>query len=188
MREVRAVVVGLFVVVLVAIALAIWRRPTPEFHRVRGYRVEVREKDGDATRRLSFTVPVKLLSGVARLSPIDRFGGRFDTDWDGHDLTAREILDAADRSAPGKPGVIEKDDTRIQVAGEGSALQISVEDRWDRTVHVRIPRALVESLSGEKDISPRELLRHLDALGPGEIITVRNGDDEVTITAEPKHR
>jgi len=34
MKEVRAVVLGLLVVVLAAIALAFWRRPAPEFKRI----------------------------------------------------------------------------------------------------------------------------------------------------------
>jgi hypothetical protein len=186
MKEIRAVVLGLLVVVLVALAVAYWRRPTAEFQRIGGYRVEVREKEGDSTRVVRFTVPTRLLSGIARLSPIERFGGRFDTDWDGHDLTAREILEAADQSSPGKPGVIEKEDTRIEVTKEGSVLLISVEDDWDRTVRVKVPRSLVEAFSGDFDLSPREMLRHLDELGPGEVITVSDGDDEVIITAEPR--
>jgi hypothetical protein len=186
MKEIRAVVLGLLVVVLVALAVAYWRRPTAEFQHIGGYRVEVREKEGDSTRVVRFTVPTRLLSGIARLSPIERFGGRFDTDWDGHDLTAREILEAADQSSPGKPGVIEKEDTRIEVTKEGSVLLISVQDDWDRTVRVKVPRSLVEAFSGDFDLSPREMLRHLDELGPGEVITVSDGDDEVIFTAEPR--
>ena len=43
-KEVRAVVLGLVVVVLAAIALAFWRGPAPEFRRIKGFRVEVVEK------------------------------------------------------------------------------------------------------------------------------------------------
>src|SRR6266705_4733569 len=73
MKEIRAIVLGLVVVVLIAAALAFWRRPAPEFSRVKGFKVEVREKDGDSTRRVSFSLPSSLVARVAKLSPIRRF-------------------------------------------------------------------------------------------------------------------
>ena len=100
--------------------------------------------------------------------------------------TSRDILEAAARSVPGQPGEIKRDRATISVTAEGSALEIVVKDEWDRTVRVRVPRSLVESLSSDKRISPREILRRLDELGPGDIVAIRDRDDEVTITAEPR--
>jgi hypothetical protein len=186
MREVRAVVIGLVIVVLGALALAWWRRPAPEFARIKGYRVDVREKEGDSTRRVSFTVPTNLIARIARFAPIEDIGGDLKAEWDDGELSARDVLDAADRSAPGSPGVIERDRKRIEVTANGPALEIVVKDDWDKTVRFRLPRSLVESFSGESNISPRDILKRLDELGPGEVVTIRDGNDEVTITAEPR--
>lgn len=186
MKEIRAVVLGLVVVVLVAAALAFWKRPAPEFARVKGFKVEIREREGDSTRRVSFSVPSNLVARVAKLSPIRRFGADLNVDWDSDDVSPREILDAAAGSAPGRPGVIQKDDKTIEVEAVGTALDIRIRDGWGKSVYVRLPRAVVESLSGEGDISPRELLQRIDELGPGDVIRVQDGDNEVTITAEPR--
>ncbi len=35
-------------------------------------------------------------------------------------------------------------------------------------------------------MSTRDLLRHLDELDPGDLVTIRDRDDEITITAEPR--
>lgn len=186
MKEVRAIVVGLLVVVLVAIALAYWRRPAPEFARIKGYRVEVREKDGDSVRKVSFSIPSNLVARVAKLAPLRDIGGDLKADWNDESISARDILDAADRSAPGKPGLIERDDKKIEVTAEGSALEIVVTDDWDKMVRLRVPRGLVETFSGKGNISPRDILRRLDELGPGEVVMIKDGSDEVTITAEAR--
>jgi len=186
MKELRAIVFGLLVLVLVAVGIAVWRRPARELTHVRGFRVEIQKTEGRSRRHVSFHIPIALVARVASLVPISDFGGDFRTEWKDGDLTAREILDAADRSAPGKPGEIQRDHAKIEVTAEGRALEIVVKDEWDKTVRVRVPRALVESLSSEKRISPREILRRLDELGPGDIVVIRDRDDEVTITAEPR--
>ncbi|HYN19531.1 MAG TPA: hypothetical protein VE078_01125 [Thermoanaerobaculia bacterium] len=186
MKEVRAIVLGLLVVVVAAIALAFWRRPAPEFKRIKGYRVEVRERHGDSVRKVSFTVPSNLVARVAKFAPIQDIGGDLKAKWDDEELSARDILDAADRSAPGQPGLIERDDKKIEVTADGAALEIVVSDDWDKTVRLRLPRGLVESFSGKGNISPRDILRRLDELGPGEVITIKDGTDEVTITAEAR--
>jgi hypothetical protein len=49
-----------------------------------------------------------------------------------------------------------------------------------------VPRAIVESFSGDRQISPKEILEKIDELGPGDVVIVRDGDKEVTITAEPR--
>jgi hypothetical protein len=185
MKEIRAVVLGLVVVILVAAALAFWRRPAPEFARVKGFKVEVKEREGDSTHRVTFSVPANLVARVAKLSPIRRFGADIHTDWDG-DVTPHDILNAAAESAPGRPGVIHKNKNTIEVMAEGTALDIQIKDDWGRSVHVRVPRAIVESFSGNREITPKEILERIDELGPGDVVVVRDGDKEVTITAEPR--
>lgn len=180
MREVRAVVVGLLVVVLVAVAIAVWRRPARELKHLRGFRVEIQKSEGGSRKHISFHVPIAFVARVASFVPMANWGRNMGDS----DVTAQDILDAAGKSAPGKPGEIVRDHNRIDVTAEGSALDISVKDDWDRTVQVRVPRSLVESLSSDKLISPREILRKLDELGPGDVVVVRDRDSEVTITAE----
>ncbi|MFN2387556.1 MAG: fibronectin type III domain-containing protein [Thermoanaerobaculia bacterium] len=183
MREVRAVVIGLVVVLLGALALAFWRKPAPEFRRVKGYRVEVREKEGDTTRKVSFTVPSNLVARIVRLAPVGSFGADIDADLDDHDVTPREILEAADRSAPGKPAVLELNNGTMEVMAEGPVIDLFFRDDWDKEIRMRLPREIIESLSGHKEISPRDLLLRLDELGPGQVVTFRERDKEITITA-----
>jgi S1-C subfamily serine protease len=186
MREVRAVVIGLVVVLLGALALAFWRKPAPEFQRVKGYRVEVREKDGDTTRKVSFTVPTNLVARIVRLAPVASFGADVKADWNDHDLTPGEILEAADRSEPGKPGIVELDNGTMEVMSEGPVIDMLFKDDWDKEIRMRLPREIIESISGQKEISPRDLLQRLDELGPGQVVTFRERDKEITITAMPR--
>jgi hypothetical protein len=185
-KEVRAVVLGLVVVVLAALALSFWRHPAAEFTHIKGFRVEVRAKDGDATRKLSFEIPSNLLARIAKLAPVESIGGDIKHEWGKGNITPRDILDAAEDSAPGKPGVIKKDDSTIEVVADGEMLEIDVRDEWDKHVHIRLPRTLIEALSEEGKISTSEILRKLDELGPGDVVTIKDRDNEVTITAEPR--
>ena len=57
-KEIRAVVLGLLVVVIFGVGLAYWRRPGAEFRRIRAFHVQVKKKDGGETRTLSFNVPL----------------------------------------------------------------------------------------------------------------------------------
>lgn len=188
-KEVRAVVFGLVVVVLAALALSLWHGPAREFHRIRSFRVEVKKKDGDEIRRMSFNVPVTLLAQLTRIAHID---DSFDRDvrraWDNSDITPREILDAADESEKGKPSIIKKDDAAIEVRAEGDAILIDVRKDGDpdENVHIALPRHLVEVFAEDHPFSTRDLMRRLDELNPGDPVTIRHGDDEVIITAEPK--
>lgn len=185
----RAVVLGLFVVVLCAFALSYWRRPAAEFTRIKGFRVEVRARDGSETRRASFDIPSNLLARIAKLAPLQSIGGDIRRGWSKEDVTPKQILDAAEESAPGKPGVIKKDDATIEVVADGGVLEIDVKDEWDKHVHIRLPRVLVEALSDESGkISTSEILRRLDELGPGDVVTIQDHDTEVTITAQPHRR
>ncbi|HYB52874.1 MAG TPA: hypothetical protein VEG84_03325 [Thermoanaerobaculia bacterium] len=186
MRETRAVVLGLFVVILVAIALASWHRPSREWKHVKGYRVEIEKSDGGARRHVSFRVPIGLVARITSLAPISDFGSDFKIDWDSGDLSARDILTAASESAPGKPGVITRGGNKIEVTADGTVIDITIKDDWGKSVQVRVPRALVESLSDRKRISPKDILKNLDEMGPGDIVVVRDHDNEVTITAEAR--
>jgi hypothetical protein len=185
-KEVRAVVLGLVVVVLAAIALSFWRRPAAEFSRIKGFRIEVHAKDGDETRNLSFNVPANLVARVAKLAPVESLGGDIKANWGKGDVTPQEVLDAAEESAPGKPGVIQKDGETIEVVADGEVLEIDIKDEWDKHVHIRLPRLLIEALSEGGKISTSEILRKLDELGPGDVVTIKDKDNEVTITAEPR--
>jgi hypothetical protein len=186
-KDLRAVVLGLFVVVLVAIALAFWHRPAAEFRNIRSFKVEVTEKDGDSVRHASFSVPTGIVAKVAKLAPMHDIKADLDHEWSKGDLTPRDILDAADDAKEGEPGVIKKDDATIEVRKEGKLLVIDVKDEWDKKVHARIPRSLVEGLDEGHSLSTSEILKGLDELGPGDVVTIKDGDSEVTITAVPRN-
>ncbi|HEY1249613.1 MAG TPA: hypothetical protein VGH97_00400 [Thermoanaerobaculia bacterium] len=187
MKEVRAVVLGLVVVLLIAMMFGFWNRPAKEFTRIKEFKVEVRQREGDSTRRLSFKVPTTLISRIAKLSHLDSIGGgHLSTDWGNGELTAQDILEAADKSEPGKPSVIEKGDSKIEVSDEKGTLAIDVKDSWDKQVHIRVPRALLEGLSDDRTISTSEILHRLDELEPGDVVTIKDSDSEVTITAVPR--
>lgn len=187
MKEIRAVVLGLFVVLLVLIGLAVWRRPAVEFSHVKAYRVEVRERDGASTKHVTFTIPTNLVARIAKFVPIDQMGGDLRADWGhGREITPREILDAAAASTPDKPGLIKRDDYTVEVTPDGPALEIIIKDNWDKSVKVRVPRAIVESFGGGQRITTRDMLKKLDELGPGDVVVVKERDKEVTITAEAR--
>ena len=183
-RETRAVVLGLFVVVLVALALSWWRRPSAEFQRIQGFHVEFRGHDGNG----SFDVPSNLVARVAKMAHLESIVGDARSEWGRGDITPRDILDAAENSSPDKPGVIQKGDARIAVVADGEVLEIDVKDEWDKNVHVRLPRAIVEAMAGDGKMSTSEILRKLDELGPGDVVTIRDNGQEVTITAKATRR
>ena len=66
MREVRAVVLGLFVVLIFIMGINIWRRPGREFRHVRGYRVEIAKTENGSRRHISFHVPMSALARIAK--------------------------------------------------------------------------------------------------------------------------
>ena len=183
MKETRAIVLGLVVVVLVALAWARWDRPAREFHRIRGYRVEIEKREGDTRKHVSFSIPIVAVARLASLVPVHDFGGRWDTD---SDVTAKDILDAASESAPGKPGVIERHGNRIEVTADGAALDIHLQDDWGKKVQVRLPRAIVEGFTDNGRINLKDMLKKLDELGPGDVVKIEDGDNEVTITAQAR--
>ena len=186
MKEIRAVVIGVLVIVLVAWAMSRWQRPAREYHRVRGYRVQIEKSEGGSRKSISFTVPMALIARAASFGPFGDISAGMRRDWADGRVTARDILDAAASSSPGHPGVLTRDSNRIEVTADGSVLDIVIKDEWDKTVRLRVPRPLVESLSQEKRLSGRDVLRRLDELGPGDIVEIHDGDDKVTITAEAR--
>ena len=183
MRETRAIVLGLVVVLLVALAWAHWNRPAREFHRIRGYRVEIEKREGDTRKHVSFSIPIVAVARIASLVPVHDFGGRWDS---GSDVTAKDILDAAAQSTPDKPGVIERHGNRIEVTADGAALDIRIQDDWGKKVQVRVPRAIVEGFTDGGRISLKDMLKKLDELGPGDVVKIEDGDNEVTITAQAR--
>ncbi|HYK41848.1 MAG TPA: hypothetical protein VE007_05610 [Thermoanaerobaculia bacterium] len=185
MREVRAVVIGLVVVILIAMAIGRWRRPGREFHRVRGYRVEIRKTEHGSTRHVSFTVPMSLVARIATLAPVSDIGGSR-SDWNDSDIKAHDILEAARQSSPGQPGIITRDHSKLEVTSDGPTLEIVAKDDWDKVVRIRVPRALVEAFNDEARISPRDVLRKLDDMGPGDVVSIHDRDAEVTITAQAR--
>ena len=82
-----------------------------------------------------------LLAQLTRLAHIDEsFDGDIRSDWDDGDVTPRDILDAADESAPGQARrSSSKDDATIEVLADGATLEIDVKDErdWDKNVHIR---------------------------------------------------
>jgi hypothetical protein len=185
MKEVRAVVIGLVVVLLVALVFSRWRQPGREFHRVRGYRVEIRKHENGSNRHVSFTVPMSLVARIATLAPFTDIGGSR-SDWNEANITARDILDAARQAVPGQPGVVTRDHSRLEVTPDGATLEIVAKDDWDKVVRLRVPRTLVEAFAGDARISPRDVLRKLDDMGPGDVVSIHDRDAEVTITAQAR--
>jgi formylmethanofuran dehydrogenase subunit D len=188
-KDVRAVVLGLFVVVLVALAFAFWRGPSRDFRKLKGFQVEVKTTEGDETRSFTFPVPISLLAQLSRLARFDdKLDGDIRAAWDDSDITPRQILDAADAATPETPGTIEVDGKSVEVRTEGESIVIDVKDDWDQKVHVQIPRHLVEVFVDDEPLSTRELLRRLDELNPGDSVTIRDRDDEIIIRAEARKK
>jgi len=193
MKETRAVVTGLVIVVLIAFAWSFFRRPAAGMRRVRSFRVQI-EGDRDGRRRhVSVRIPGFLVGKVSSLASGAWDQASFsDWDFDGENgrtrVTPRDILEAADKSEPDKPGIIATHggDDRMEVSKDGDNIRIVVFDRMRRDVEIHAPRALVASLAQEKPLSLRELLRRIDDLGPGELVTVTTEDATVKVTAEAK--
>ena len=184
MRELRAVVLGIFVVLVIVLLVHFWRAPGREYRRVRGYRVEIAKTEDGGRKHVSFRVPMSALARIASFVPVADIGGNARADWGDAHVTAKEILDAADKSRPGEPGVITKDHAKIEVQADGPAIEIRVADDWNKSVRIRLPRSLIQSFSSDSRVAPKDILKRLDELGPGEVIVVKDRDEEVTITAE----
>ena len=156
-KETRAIVLGLFVVVVFALCLSAWRGPAREFRNIKGFQVEVKKTEGDETRAFHFTVPVALLAQLTRLAHIDdALDGDIRAAWDKGDITPRELLDAADESRPDKPSVIKNDDATIEVRQDGDAILVDVQRRLGpRRSHPGAPDARRGLFGRPADLDPR---------------------------------
>jgi len=193
MKETRAVVVGLVIVVVAALMWGFFRRPVPGMHRVRSFRVQI---DGDRDGRhkhVSMRIPGFLVAKVSNLASHAWEDGDF-TDWsfDGDEgrtrITPKDILDAADKSKPGSPTAIalKNGEDRLEVSREGGSIRIEVFAHARRDVQIVAPRPLVERLAQEEPLSLRQLFRRIDELGPGELVTVTSEDATIRVTAESR--
>ncbi len=196
MKELRAAVLGVVVVVLIAIVWGFVRRPMPGMTRVRSFRVEIDGHENGRDKHISVRLPGFLVGKVSQL--VSRTWE--DDDWrdwsltvDGEDrrITASEILAAAEKSSPGHP-------TRIALHGGEDSLDV-VSDAGEVRVHVLreggrrdaeiiLPKALLAGLAQEKPITPREILHRIDTLGPGEIVSIRSEDGSVRVIAEGREK
>lgn len=192
MKETRAVVVGLVVVILVALVWGFFRRPAPGMRRVRSFRVEIDGTRDGRRRHVSVRIPGFLVGKVSSLASHAWDENDF-AEWDFNGegerirITPRDILDAADKSEPGKPVAVpirEGGEDRLEVSRDGEAVRIQVFDHGRHDVEITAPRALVAGLAQEKALSFRDLLQRIDELGPGELVTVRSEDATIKVSAE----
>ncbi len=192
MKETRAIVTGVLVVLVVALAWGFFRRPAPGMRHVRSFRVQI-DGDRDGRRRhVSVRIPGFLVGKVSSLASAAWDENDF-ADWDFSGegdrvrITPKDILDAADKSEPGKPTPIlirSGGEDRLEVSREGETIHIVVYDHGRHDVEITAPRPLIAGLSQEKPLSLRELLKRIDDLGPGELVTVKSEDATIRVTAE----
>src|SRR5258706_13955541 len=116
MKELRAVVVGVVVVVMIALVWGFVRRPAPGMHRVRSFRVEIEGHENGHEKHVSVRLPGFLVGKVSQLvsrswDDEDWRDWSFSVDGEERRITPRDIQEAADKSSPGHPG-------RIEIHGE----------------------------------------------------------------------
>lgn len=191
MKELRAVVLGLVVLLGVVLVWGILRRPAAGMRRVHSFHVEITDLHDGRNERISLHIPGFFVGkAVAMASHAWEHSSHSDSiDFDGSHVTPREILEAADRSHEGAPGIVDLDDGRgrLEVTAHGEALELNViESHGDHRVKVRVPRSILEELRESDHVSPRELLARIDSLGPGDLVLVQSEDGEVRVTAEGK--
>ena len=191
MKETRAVVTGLVIVLVVALMWGFFRRSTPHMRKVHSFRVQI-DGDRDGRRQhVSVRIPGFLVAKVSSLASHALEDAEF-TDWNfdgenGHTrVTPKDILDAAAKSEPGKPSIISLHggDDRLEVSREAENVRIVIFDRARRDVTIVAPRAFVESFAQEEPLSVRGLFHRIDDIGPGELVTVTSEDATVKVTAE----
>src|SRR6266852_1233104 len=110
MKEVRAVVVALLILVVIAIAVAFWRRPARELTRVRGYRVEIEKNEGGSRKHVSFTVPITLVARIASFVPFADIGA---------DARSNRSLGRRSRGGDRRAGRLGQDGARARPAVAG---------------------------------------------------------------------
>ena len=191
MNETLAIVVGLVVVVLIAFAWSFFRRPAVGMRKVRAFRVEIHGDSHGERQNISIRIPGFFVGKAVQMA-----SGAWERQWrraqsmdfEGTTVTPRQLLDAADRSRTGQTVTIDVGHGHLDVRQDGTAIQITAREGDDRhgRAEITVPRALVESLAQEEPLSPRELLARIDAMGPGDLVSVKSDDGEVRITAEAR--
>src|SRR5258708_2290386 len=133
MKELRAIILGVVVVVLIALVWGFLRRPAPGMTRVRSFRVEIDGHENGRDKHVSVRLPGFLVGKVSQL--VSHSWENEDwRDWtfmvDGEDrrIPPRAILDAAEKSSPGHP-------TRIAIHGGEDSLDVTA-DAGEVRVHV----------------------------------------------------
>lgn len=196
MRELRAIVLGLVVVVLIALGWGFFRRPAPGMTRVRSFRVEINGHENGRDKHISVRLPGFLVGKVSQLvshswDNDDWRDWTFSAGGDERRLTPRDILEAAEKGTPEHPSriAIHGDDEALDVFQDGTEVRVHViHDGGRREAEIVLPKPLLAGLAQEKPISPKEILRRIDSLGPGEIVSIRSEDGNVRIVAEGKDR
>jgi hypothetical protein len=192
MKETRAIVVGVVVVLMMALVWGFFRRPAAGMRKVRSFRVQIDGEHDGRHKHVSVRIPGFLVGKVSSLASTAWDENDF-ADWDFSGdgervrITPRDILDAADKSEPGKPTPIairRGGEDRLEVSREGENIRVLVYDHGRHDVEITAPRALIAGLSQEKALSLRDLLRRIDELGPGELVTVKGEDATIRVTAE----
>ena len=196
MKETRAAVLGVVVVVLIALVWGFVRRPAPGMTRVRSFRVEIDGRENGRDKHVSVRLPGFLVGKVSQLVS----HSWDDDDWrdwsltvDGEDrrITPSEILAAAEKSSPGHPTrlTLHGGEDFLDVADDSGEVRIHVlHDGGRRDAEIVVPKVLLSGLAQEKPITPREILHRIDTLGPGEIVSIRSEDGDVRVIAEGKDR
>lgn len=191
MKELRAIVLGVVVVLFIAVVWGFWKRPAAGMRRVHSFRVEIDGRENGREKHLSVRIPGFLVSKVSNLASRAWENGdwndwNFDFDGETRRITPREILGAADKSQPDKPSVIpiHGDEDRLEVSSDAGVVRIKVlSHNHRREAEIEVPRLLLEGLAQEKPISPRELLQRIDTLGPGEVVSISSDEGKVRILA-----
>jgi hypothetical protein len=191
MKETRAVVTGLVIVLLVALVWGFFRRETPRMRKVHSFRVQIDGNRDGRQNHVSVRIPGFLVAKVSSLASHALEDSEF-TDWnfDGENgrarVTPKDILEAADKSEPDKPSIISLHggDDRLEVSRDGGNIRIVIFDRARRDVEIVAPRVFVEHLAQEEPLSVRSLFRRIDDIGPGDLVTVTSEDATIKVTAE----
>jgi hypothetical protein len=191
MKELRAIVLGLLILLAIVLVWGVLRRPAAGMRRVRSFHVEITDRHDGRNERISLRIPGFFVGkAVAMASHAwDHSSHWSSVDFDGSRISPRQILEAADRSRDGAPGVVDLEDGRgrIEVTPRGQALELTVfESHGTNRVTIRVPRSILEDLKDTDRVSPQKLLARIDALGPGDLVLVQSEDGEVRVTAEGK--
>ena len=191
MKEARAIVLGIVVVLFIAIVWGFWKRPASGMRRVNSFRVEIDGRENGREKHLSVRIPGFLVSKVSDLASRAWENGdwndwNFDFDGETRRITPREILEAADKSQPDKPSIVQihGDENRLEVSLDSGIVRIKVVSlNHRREAEIQVPRLLLEGLAQQEPISPRELLKRIDTLGPGEVVSISSDEGKVRIVA-----